>query len=609
LYSPSFSQGKLKSVIYDFDGLDLGETDLPDGDYDNFDMSYLVVANPLTASSVLGDRVLRLNLNWSGGTGEFGKGISRYIELNAASDYFNFYIYNPLSNYAAAQAEIVIKEDDNSSLNYESASDDKWSRTVSVSRSGSWQLVSLPLSSFTDVNTGGNGIFDAGYTSDNGMVLIVGITFSKASTTMNPEHYFVDMISFSEGPLPTGSTILQAPFPSPADHCALGCLAYRSPADSVPPEVESLFSPANELSYVNIFMSYAYSGTTPVNIPGSAVQRLINNGYRPVITWESMYTAYAPLDPVQPSLTDITSGTFDTYIDAFATQIKTYSDTIVIRLFHEFDGNWYPWAVSQNGNDPLLLASAFRYIVNRFNAIGATNVLWCWCPNSSPTPSRAWNWSVLAYPGDAYVDIVATNIYNHPLTGTPPWRSFRSVLAESYYYLTDNFPGKRFFITELASRERYSGEMTSSQTKAEWLCQMSNDLQSYFSKVRAIMFFSTIKGHDWRINSSADALNAMENCIWEEEYFGAIATTTNEDVAAELSVFPNPFGDELNINVSPEFKNAVARITDMSGRIVFEEELNGNNKISPKLASGVYILSIISDDKISSCRLLKADRE
>jgi hypothetical protein len=599
----AIAQGRLKSVIYDFDGLDIGQTSLPDGDYKNFDLDYHVSSSPLPPSDVIGDRVLQLDLNWSGGSGEFGKGISRYIELNAATDRYNFYIYNPLSNNSSADIDIVIKEDDNLNYTYESAGDDKWSASVSVPRASGWQLVSVPLSTFTDVNTGGNGIFDAGYVGNKGMVLITGITFNKHPSTVNPEQYFIDMISFSEGALPSGSSITDLPYS--AGHCDLGCLAYRTPADSVPPEVAALLSPGNELRYVNIFMSYSYSGTTPSNLPGSSVQRLLDGGYRPIITWESMYTSLAPLDPAQPSLQDIINGNFDSYIDAFALKIKSYNDTIIIRPFHEFDGNWYPWAVTNNGNDPNLLKNAYRHIVDRFNAIGASKVLWAWCPNASPTPSRAYNWSVLAYPGDSYIDIVATNIYNHPIAGSPPWRSFRSVLAESYYYLTSSFPSKPFFIMELACRERYAGEESSSQTKAEWTCAMSKDLQSYFSQCKAIVFFSTIKEHDWRINSSPAALQALDNCIWKEEYFGNIITGLTEPaVITQTFIYPNPFSTSFSLDVVPP-ENTRVLLYDLNGRLLFSQAYRGDPVNVGDLPSGSYIMELHATSFLTRIKVVK----
>src|SRR5437868_15174955 len=70
----------LKSLVYDFDGLDIGSTDLPEGDYRLNDLVYQIAANPLQASDMLGDRVLKLNLTWNTQNGTFGRGISRSEE-------------------------------------------------------------------------------------------------------------------------------------------------------------------------------------------------------------------------------------------------------------------------------------------------------------------------------------------------------------------------------------------------------------------------------------------------------------------------------------------------------------------------------------------------
>src|SRR4051812_29328224 len=81
--SPQGSGGILVSVIYDFDGLDIGEKDLPDGDFRNHDLNYEIAANPLGQSDVLGDRVVKIRMNWNEGFGEFGKATMRFVELNS----------------------------------------------------------------------------------------------------------------------------------------------------------------------------------------------------------------------------------------------------------------------------------------------------------------------------------------------------------------------------------------------------------------------------------------------------------------------------------------------------------------------------------------------
>ena len=599
--------GQLKSIVYDFDGQGLGQSNLPDGDYKNFDLSYQIAENPLTASTVLGDRVLKVVLNWSSGRGEFGKGITRHVELDVQTDYINFYCYNPLSNSDSVIAEVSITEDDNFNGLYEPAQDDKWRKEVAVARAAGWQLVSLPLSSFADASAGGNGVFDAGYGSTEGKLLTVSITFKKKSLPYTgTESYYIDMICFSEGALATGTTDLDPPIAEQEDHCLLGCLAYRTPADSVPFEFEALFPEVNRLHYINIFMPYATSGSTASNLPGNAVQRLINNGYKPLITWEMLYTSYSASDSIQPRLNDILSGEFDSYYDAFADKIKLYTDTVYIRLFHEFDGDWYPWCISVNGQDPQRLVNAFRYIVDRFRAKGAYNVKWVWSPNSAPKPNTSYNWIVDAYPGNNYVDVVATSIYNHPSAGTPPWKSFRSLYAECYFYLWKYFPEKPVFICEMACRERYGAELSSSQTKAEWLCQLDNDLRSFFNNTRALIFFNRNKEHDWRVNSSTSTMQAVKSCLWENTYYTERPLIVSENLfSGRHTVFPNPFSNELIIeNVFPYGEYRIT-VYDIFGKKIACNQTAKGVTIQGEIASGVYILEISGEQYSEKIKIIK----
>lgn len=584
----------LKSVIYDFDGLNIGDTDLPDGDYRNDDLSYKVVATPLVNSEVLGDRVLELDVNWQTGKGEFGKDISRFIDLNAATDRLNFYLYNPPSNGADSILQLFITEDDNSNNVYEYANDDKWTKTISIHRSANWQLISVPLSSFADENFGGNGIFDVGYGGTGSRFFSIGFIFNRTATVAS-ETYFIDMINFSEGTFPTGASILDLPAKSNTGHCLLGALANNDFPDSTPDTVNRLF-PEHKLTYVNWFLDYAATGTIANAYPGDEVQHLLDGGYVPVITWEMMYEAYPRLDPVQPRLSQLLNGSFDAYIDAFADKIRSYNQLIILRIFHEFEGNWYSWSLTENGSDPGTYIAAYRHVVDRFRARGVDNVKWMWCVNAEPKPYLDYNWIVDAYPGDNYVDIVATDIYNHPDLGVPAWKSFRYTVAETYYYLTKYFPSKPFYICEVASRERYSSEPASSQSKAEWICRMKNDLQSYFSQVRALIFFSTIKEHDWRMNSSQATLDAIRTCIWNDDYFGRSLAAGNPGEGVSFNAYPNPFTGELNfiVNDLPANNYTITLFNLQGEKVAGWNNVESNTIITAggSLASGIYIVEL-----------------
>ncbi|MFL5754003.1 MAG: glycosyl hydrolase [Bacteroidia bacterium] len=573
--------------------MDIGQTDLPDGDYGNNDLTYQVSPNPLAYSDVLGDRVLRMDLNWQAGVGEFGKATSRFIELNATGDYLNFYFYNPLANGGSASVQVAIAEDDNQNNYFEGSADDKWISNLSIGASSGWQFFSLPLSSFQDANPGGNGSFDAGYTGAGGMLFTVSFVFTNPNSNVSSQ-YFLDMISFSEGPLPQGSTIFDLPFGS-GGHCMLGALTSSAP-QQVPQEVEGFFQTGKKLSYVSWFLYYSESGTTPDVYPGQEVADLLNTGYRPVITWEMMYKPYARLDPVQPRLDKILNGYFDWYIDAFADKIKSYDDTIIMRIFHEFEGDWYPWSLTENNQDPNIYIAAYRHIVDRFNAQGATKVLWMWCLNAETKPYLRYNWVVSAYPGDAYVDIVATDIYNHPDPGIPAWKSFRYTAAESYYYLKKYFPQKPIFICEVACRERVTGEVSGSQTKADWICDMNKELRSYFGSVRTLIFFSELKEHDWRINSSPQAQDAFNSCYWSDPYFGKYVSEESPGELSGATIYPNPFLSETSL----AFENAAStayelRLYDIAGKnILVFTGAEGSKQVSfgRQLSPGMYLLHL-----------------
>jgi hypothetical protein len=592
----------LKSVVYDFDGFNLAQTDLPEGDYSYGDLAYEVAANPLAASDMLGDRVLKLSLNWSAGYGAFGRGISRYLELSQSGDRLNFFFYNPLANQQAATVEISIADDDNLNYLYDAANDDSWKKTISIAGAAGWQIISVPLSDFTDGNTGGNGTFDIGYSQNKGMLLLVEMRFNKPAPSAVDAVFYVDMIAFSEGTLPTGSSALQLPSKLPGDHCRLGAHQAEAPGNYylIPSKFEGLFPQVanHHIKFVNTYIHWATNGsTTPHALPGQGYQTLLSGGYTPIITWEPLFDGYGYLDPVQPRLSNIINGDYDAYIDAFADKIKAYTGTIIIRPMHEFDGDWYAWSVSQNGQDPSKYAQAFQHLVNRFNAKNVSNVEWLWCPNSDPVPHRSWNWIVSAYPGDNYADYVGTDVYNaHYPAALPWWRSFRWQTAEVYYYLTKYFPSKPVIIAELACRERKTSELITSQSKADWWASMDKELQSNFRKVRGLVFFNESKDQSWAINTSQGSMNSLRDNIWYDDYYFTLPTAFAEPVLTENIIYPNPANGICYMKEPGRIA-----IYDLLGTCVYRSPETEDHFNLEFLSTGMYF--VVIDDK-PACRLM-----
>jgi hypothetical protein len=599
----------LKSVVYDFDGLDIGQNNLPEGDFGLGDMSYQISVSPLSQNDMIGDRVLKLNLNWNTGFGIFGRGTSRYIELDVNQDKFNFFFYNPVANNQNASFDVILTDDDDQSNTFDYAMDDVWKKSLTISGSAGWLLVSVPLSEFVDSNPGGNSIFDIAFTGNKGMLLSVEYHFFKSAGISNPVFY-LDMINFSDGILPRGTTELDLPYKSPSDYCLLG--AYQSETTGqnnlIPVHVESLFPavPGKKLKYVNFFVDFASDGTTIAkDIPRSDVQTLIDNGYMPIITWEPMFKGFPRLDPVQPNLNNIINGDYNTYIDQFADKIKTYTDTVIIRFMHEFEGDWYSWSISKNGNDPSKYITAFRKVVDAFRARGATKVKWMWCINSDYAPYRYFNWIVPAYPGDNYVDIIANDIYNNHFPITDPWwKSFRKQIAETYYYINKYFPRKPLYMCELGCRERFAYEDPSSETKGAWYERMDKELQSNFHKVRALIFFNGSADQNWVINSSPGAISSLITNIWSDDYYFNIPVPggiKEHEYGSGLYVYPNPTNQMVTITyASNKVKEGFAiRILNSSGQLVYQLIIKESSDSFLKqidlsaLPKGIYLVELL----------------
>ncbi|MES2566860.1 MAG: glycosyl hydrolase [Bacteroidota bacterium] len=603
---PIYSQ--LKSIVYDFDGLDIGESDLPEGDYALGDLSYEVSPSPLSPEDMIGDRVLKLNLNWSSGMGGFGRGISRYIEFDPTNDRLNFFLYNPSSNNQDALLDVILTDDDDQDHVFNYSQDDEWHKVVTISVGSTWQLVSIPLNQFTDANTGGNSNFDIAFSQNKGMLLTAELKFQKQNPTVSNATFYVDMICFSDGTLLSGNSELDLPSKNNSDYCMLGAFQQElsGQEDLIPSHFESLFpnGSGKKIKYVNYFHDWSIDGsTTANNIPGMEVQNLLTNGYTPVITWEPMFKGYGRLDPVQPRLSNIINGDYDSYIDAVANKLKSFNDTIIIRLMHEFEGDWYSWSLFQNNHDPGQYITAYRKVVDRFRQLGATKVKWMWCVNSDYAPYESYNYVVNAYPGNNYIDIVATDIYNnHFPVNSPYWKSFRMQTAETYYYLSKHFPQKPLFICEVGCRERLNNESTNSESKGAWYQRMDKELQSNYHNVRALIFFNANPDQNWLINSSAFALQSLTNNVWNDPYYfptNLIGIPEQPNLSAGLQVYPNPAKGMVTVRYPAESENSISlTVLNTLGQTIYQEKIKSiQQAYSTQInfntfGEGIYIVTL-----------------
>ena len=100
---------------------------------------------------------------------------------------------------------------------------------------------------------------------------------------------------------------------------------------------------------------------------------------------------------------DIVNGLYDTQINQLGQFALDNANTpIYLRIGYEFDGSW-------NHYDPVRYQNAYRYMVDKWRAMGVNNMAYVWQSATwgDDDPNQMPNW----YPGDDYVDYVGLSFF------------------------------------------------------------------------------------------------------------------------------------------------------------------------------------------------------
>ncbi|MDQ3190408.1 MAG: glycoside hydrolase family 26 protein [Bacteroidota bacterium] len=519
ILSSTSAIGQIKLIVEDFEGMYEGQKDLKKSGIFSFGSAFPVIIKQFTTQNgYSGNRAIKIGWNGKNIFGGWGKGLSKFIDLKVEEDFLNFYVYNPLVN-KSSNISIFLEEDDDKDNLFNKHNDDLWRYDLTISSKDDWQLIHIPLKDFKDDNNGGDGIFNIGY--KDGKLLTFIISFTDSTAIKKNQSWHFDFICFSKGELPTGQNLFAPPASLPEDYCLLGAWSEEGNKgyfNEIPQTIETLFASSDKkLAVVHFFQPFS-TGKDNEHFPSvEHINGVINNGYIPMITLENHYVQVNK-NYKQPNLYSIVEGHFDYLFYEWADRIKQVNGTVILRILHEFNGNWYPWCISKNDFDAELYIRAFRHIREIFIRENVNNVKFIWCPNSMSIPQESWNNIMDAYPGDSYVDFVGLDIYNGAgEKGTPVWRSFRKEAIEHYYVLSELLPHKPLLLCEVASREREPGESGIMDDKAEWIKQMSEALTTDLSKVRLLTWFNEYES--FKINSSINSKRAFDKYIWRNDFF------------------------------------------------------------------------------------------
>ena len=510
------AKAQLKFIVEDFEGLADGSSDLKANGVFSFGNIKASIIKEPQKESYSGERFIKLQIDGKKEYGGWGKGLGSNIELDEKKDFLNFYVYcNDTSTL-----KIELQEDDNGDHVYNKENDDSWFYIESLKTKDSWQLISIPLNQFKDNSPGGDGLFNISY--KGGKLFSFIVTFMGPVGRRNYLSWSFDFICFSQGRLPVGTVIFSPPSAGSSDFCGLGAWSKEGNAanfSDIAHGFEKNFLSDKKLAVIHFFQPFSIEkGNKQYHYPSvERINKIIHEGYIPMITIEDHFVKTSP-GTKQPNLYSIIEGHFDSFFSDWANQIKKVEGTVLLRILHEFNGDWYPWCIANNDKNPKLFIQAYQHIRQIFWKEKADNVKFIWCPNSMSTPQASWNFILDAYPGDEYVDVIGMDVFNGAgQQGTPVWRSFRKEAIDIYFILTENFPNKQLIICETSARERYESEMGFYEDKAKWIQQQAEALKSDLSKIKALVWFNQ---YDYfRVNSSLESKISFLKYFWMDGFF------------------------------------------------------------------------------------------
>lgn len=248
--------------------------------------------------------------------------------------------------------------------------------------------------------------------------------------------------------------------------------------------------------------------------PRRVVEAIAALGSIPVVTWEPWLATFeSRLHPHLPlrdardrsGLQTIARGDYDFYIDAWAAEAAAHGRPIMVRLAHEMNDPYrYPWG--PHNNQPQEFIAAWRHVVDRFRAAGATNVLWVWSPHV------AYEGYEVYWPGDDYVDWVGTGALNYGTVAYwSRWWTFEEIFGRHYDFLAGF--GKPLMIAEF-------GTLPVGGDRVRWYREALEGFPARHPRVKALLFFHarddrtvTRQAVDWAFESDTTVVRTLREAL------------------------------------------------------------------------------------------------
>ncbi|CAK0744083.1 mannan endo-1,4-beta-mannosidase [Gammaproteobacteria bacterium] len=267
------------------------------------------------------------------------------------------------------------------------------------------------------------------------------------------------------------------------------------------------------------------------SFPSAQLNTVTAKGAVPLIFWSPWDHPYEEVHPEEQrfphnpiNLHVILAGKFDDYIDRWADAAKAYGRPMLVAWGLEMNGQWFPWSGIFHGAGkhvpgqqgylgPETYKRAYRYVVDRVRARGATGIAWVFQSNGYSIPRAPWNRVAEYYPGPDYVDWLGMSAYGKQFANEQ-WASPAEAMDHPYQEITSVDATKPVILAEWGV-----GEFPKSGSKAQYVHDALELITSRYSRIRAAVFWHEHWQNedgsfsDLRINSSQGAVEEYRRGI------------------------------------------------------------------------------------------------
>lgn len=285
-----------------------------------------------------------------------------------------------------------------------------------------------------------------------------------------------------------------------------------------------------------IIASSSYWGEQ--NFPVDNLNVIWRHGSLPLVFWSPWDKPYEEdRGPDKFSLTEILAGKCDAYIDKWGDAARTFGHPLIVVFGVEMNGTWFPWSGAyyggaqwdpehNNWKGPETFRKAYRYVVDRVRARGASNIKWMFHTNNYPYPYETWNSAAAYYPGSDYVDWLGLSVYGQQYKDEPN-PDIPSLVNWPYQEMCRLDLHKPVMIAEWATGEfPLATAEPSAMHKPEWIKQGLDFFRTRYPRLKAALYWherwQNADGSysNLRVNSSVESLRAYREGVANPDWLG-----------------------------------------------------------------------------------------